>query len=131
MAVRISDSMRSKIVDSGIVGAFGTGILKIYGGSQPVTGGGNTTQGVLVQISGLTWSAATNGTANLSSSCQGSASTSGTATWGRLSDTSGTGYIVDGVCGTSTSSDFVIDSEGIESTSVITITTATIVQPAS
>lgn len=131
MALRINDPMRSKIIVSGIIGGLGTAaILKIYGGTQPLTGGGSTSEGVIVQISGIGWNTPTNGTAALSTSYLGTAlGTDGTASWARLSDTSGTGYVIDGACGTSALSDFIIDSEVISGTAVVTLSAATIVQP--
>lgn len=132
MALRINDPLRSKIITSGIIGGLGTAaVLKVYGGTQPLTGGGTTSEGMIVQISGIAWNTPSNGTANLSTSYLGTAAgTDGTATWARLSDTSGTGYVIDGVCGTSSLSDFIIDNEVISGTAVVTLSSATIVQPA-
>jgi hypothetical protein len=133
MALRINDPMRSKIIGNGILGGLGTAaILKIYGGTQPLAGGGATTAGVIVQISNVAWNTPSNGTAVLSTSCQGTANgTDGTASWARLSDTSGTAYVIDGACGTSSLSEFIIDAEVINGTSVVTLTSADIIQPGS
>jgi hypothetical protein len=133
MALRLNDPLRSKIIATGIIGGLGTSaILKVYGGTQPLSGGGTTTEGIIVQISGISWATPSNGTAALSTSFLGTANgTDGTASWARLSDTSGTAYVIDGACGTSSLSDFIIDSEVINGTSVITLTSASIIQPAS
>jgi hypothetical protein len=133
MALRINDPLRSKIIVSGLLGGLGTAaVLKVYGGTQPLAGGGATTAGVIVQISAISWNTPSNGTAALSTSYYGTANgTDGTASWARLSDTSGTAYVVDGACGTSVLSDFIIDAEVINGTSVITLTSADIIQPAS
>jgi hypothetical protein len=131
MAIRLNNAMRSQIVNSGIVGGFGTsGILKVYGGTQPSTGGEATTQGIIVEIGSIDWGAATNGTALITGTKTGTANTAGTATWARLSGSDGTSYIIDGNCGTASTCDFVIDAVGIASTSIVSLTAATIVQPA-
>jgi hypothetical protein len=147
MAIKILDSVRTQMVDavvaclSGTSGTAGTiiagtsgsaGALRVYGGTQPGTAGGTAgTQEILVRIDGLSWGAATNGTATLTASKTGTAGTTGTATWARLSGTNGTGYIIDGVCGTAATSDFVIDAAAISADAVVTLTAATIVQPGS
>jgi hypothetical protein len=132
MAIRINDTMRSQIVDAGIIGGLGTsGILKVYGGTQPSVGGEATTQGIIVQIDGISWSPATNGTSLITGTKTGTAGTAGTAAWARLSGTDGTSYVVDGNCGTAATSNFVIDAVAIDSTSIVSLTAATLIQPAS
>jgi hypothetical protein len=132
MAIKINDALRSQIVDSGIVGGLGTsGILKVYGGTQPETGGEATTQGIIVEIGGVSWSASSNGTALIAGNKAGTAGTDGTAAWARLSDSSGTSFVVDGNCGTASTNNFVIDTAEIVTSAVVTLTAATIVQPAS
>ena len=131
MAIRLNDPLRSKIVDSGIVGFLGAAVLNVYAGTQPGTGGGSTSGSVLlVQIGSIAWNAASNGTATITGNKAGTSGTSGTPGWARLSDSSGTGYIADGNCGTASTCDFVIDTAVIAGTTVITLTAATIVQPA-
>jgi hypothetical protein len=139
MAIKINDPLRTIIADivtawiSGTNGTSGTsGILKVYGGTQPTTGGGTAgTQEILVQIEPIGWNSATSGTATISSTVGSSAGTGGDAVWARLSDSSGTAYIIDGGCGTAATCDFVINEDGIVAEAVITLTTATIIQPGS
>ena len=139
MAIKLVNPLRSRIVDvvsaylSGTNGTSGSGaMLRVYGGTQPGTGGGTAgTQEILVQIDGIAWSSGSNGTAVLAAQVTGTAGTAGAATWARLSGTDGTGYVIDGVCGTSAASDFVIDSASIVATAVVTLTAASIIQPAS
>jgi hypothetical protein len=139
MALKIIDPLRSKIVDvvaaylSGTGGTAGTiGLLRVFGGTQPGTAGGTSgTQGTLVQIQFIAWAAGSNGTAAITGTRTGTAGSTGTATWARLSGSDGTGYIVDGGCGTASTQDFVIDVAGITVDSIITLSTATIVMPAS
>lgn len=131
MAIKLNDGMRSMIIDSGIMGGLGTaGILKVYGGTQPTTGGEATTQGIIVEIGGISWDAATNGTSFIAAVKTGTAGTAGTATWARLSGSDGTSYIIDGNCGTAVSSDFVIDAADVAESAVVTLNAATIIQPA-
>lgn len=132
MALRLNDPLRTKIVDDGIVGYLGTSaILKVYGGTQPGTGGEATTQGIIVQIGSISWGAASNGTASISGAPSGTCGTAGTATWARLSDSSGTAYVIDGNCGTASTCDYVITAIAIDADEVVSLTAAAIVQPAS
>lgn len=142
MALRINNPLRSGIGDAiskclsgtgGIAGTSGTaGVLKVYTTPQPGTAGVTSgTCTMIVELSPLSWAAGSNGTCTLSASRAGTAVADGTAAWARLSDYSGTGYILDGSCGTAAACDFVIDSTVISSGAVVTLTAATIVQPAS
>lgn len=136
MAIRLGDSIRSKIVDvvtayiSGTGGTAGSqGMLRVYSGTQPGTAGG-TSGTLLVTINGLAWTSASNGTSAIIESCVGTSATSGTAGWARLSGTDGSSYIIDGACG-ETVEDFVIDFIAIADASPVTVTAATIIQPSS
>lgn len=130
MALRLNDPLRSAIID-GIVGNIGTGGLKVYGGDRPSEGGGTAgTQEILVELSGIVWGTALNGTAAITGSINGTSGTGGTAIWARLSGTDGTGYVIDGICGTAATSDFVIDQAVIQTSDVVTLTAASLIQPA-
>jgi hypothetical protein len=139
MALRILDPLRSKVVDtvtaylSGTDGTAGTiGLLRVFGGTQPGTAGATSgTQGTLVAIEFIAWAAGSNGTAVITGTRTGTAGATGTAAWARLSGSDGTGYVIDGGCGTASTQDFVIDVAGITADSIITLSTATIVMPAS
>ena len=142
MAVKITDPLRSDAVNivrqclggtGGITGTNGSAaILKVYAGDFPSTAGATSgTQAILVQINFIGWKAASNGTALLGTSYPGTAINTGVPNWGRMSDYTGTGYIIDGVCGTATTCDFKISSSSMSPTDVITLTVASIVQPAS
>ena len=131
MAIKISTYMRNDIVNSIVSGLGTNAILKIYGGTRATDANESTTQGVIVQISGISWGTAVAGTSALTGSKSGTAAgTDGTAVWARLSDSTGTNRVIDGLCGTSSLNDFVIDTEVIAGTSVVTLSAATIVQPA-
>jgi hypothetical protein len=139
MDLKILDPLRSKIVNvttawlSGTNGTSGSaGLLRIYGGTQPGTAGGDSgTQGTICQISGISWAAGSNGTAAITSSFTGTAGSNGTSAWARLSSSDGSSFVIDGLCGTAATSDFVIDVAGISAGSVITLSSASIVMPGS
>ena len=134
MAIALNDAIRSKVVDrvtaylSGTGGTSGnTGMMRVYAGSQPADGGGSTSGStMLVQITGLSWNAATNGTAGIAASKAGTAGEAGEAGWARLSSSDGTSYVIDG----DVVSDFIIDTTTVEESAVVTVTEANIVQPA-
>lgn len=131
MAIRINDALRTKMVDA-VTGNLGSaGVLKVYSGTQPVTGGDTTSEVMIVEFAGLAWTAGSNGTAALVSTQTGTAATNGTAAWARLASTDGSSYVIDGNCGTSAALDFVIDAVNISALAVCTLTKATIIQPGS
>lgn len=134
MALRINGDLRSQMANM-LTGTMGTCVLDVYGGTQPSTGGGSSTNGLLVSIPGIVWgSAATAGTVGLVATYQGTAGSSGTlgtATWARLSDAAASAFVIDGACGTSSLSEFIIDDEVIVGGEVFTLTDADIVMPAS
>lgn len=131
MALRLNNLVRSSLLNGGILGSFGTASLKVYDGTQPGTGGATSgTSLLLVTIGGITWNAASNGTAVLSGSKTGTAGTTGTAAWARLTDGVSTTLMIDGACGTGASNDYVIDTLVITAATVVTLTSATLIQPA-
>jgi hypothetical protein len=131
--IRLNDPLRTNITPAGIIAALGTsGMLRVYGGTQPGTGGATAGVGeVIVQMTALSWNPATAGTAALAATKTGTAGTTGTATWARLSDTSGTAYIIDGDCGTGATCNFIISVATITAADVVTLNTASIIQPGS
>lgn len=132
MAIAINNTLRNYMVNTGVVGILGNGtaILRVYNGNQPSTAGGSTAGcSMLVQISAIGWAAASNGTAALSTTYLGTAGVTGTAGWARLSDSAGTNYVIDGICGTAGTSDFMIDNQVISALGVVTLTSATLIQP--
>jgi hypothetical protein len=131
MAIRINDPLRTKMVDAVTANLGSSGVLKVYAGTQPGTGGATTSETMIVQFESLAWATGSNGTAALLSTKTGTAATNGTAAWARLASTDGSSYVIDGNCGTSAASDFVIDAANISAEAVCTLTKATIIQPGS
>jgi hypothetical protein len=137
MAIRLNSTLRSYIVDSGVVAVLGSGsaLLRLYTGTQPADGGGSTSGCVLlctIDTTAPAWASASNGTAALSAgSYTGTTGTSGTVEWARLSDSGGTSYVVDGNCGTAATCDYVIDSAVFSTAgATVTLTAATLIMPA-
>lgn len=135
MAIRLNDAIRNAMVNSVITGLAGTsgsaGMLRIYSGTQPGTAGGTSgTSLLLVQFSGVSWAAASNGTSGILTAYSGTASTTGTAAWGRLSGSDGTSHVIDGDCGITTQ-DFLIDAVVLTAGGSVSLTSASIIQPAS
>ena len=142
MALKLQDDVRTVIVDhvttllcgtnGDPMGTRGTvGYLRIFGGTQPTDGGGTSgTQGTLCEIVKISWLPGTTGTAVIVAPRTGTAGSSGTAKWARLSAEDGTSFIVDGGCGTASTQQFVIDVAGITVDSIVTLSSATIVMPA-
>lgn len=133
MALRINGGLRSQLANM-LTGTMGTCVLDIYGGIQPASGGGSSTNNVLVSIAGVVWgSAATTGAVGLTAAFLGTAGSSGTlgtATWARLSDAAASAFVIDGACGTSLLSEFIIDDQVIVGGDTFTLTKADIVMPA-
>jgi hypothetical protein len=139
MAIRLNTNTTTYMANifgnlfSGTGGTAGTaGILKVYDGTQPGTGGSTSgASNMIIQFSSLSWAVGTNGSCLLSSAVLGTAGMDGTATWARLSNADGSTYIIDGNCGTASTCEFVIDAAEIVQDQVITLSAATFIQPAS
>ena len=95
--LKMSATLRNNMLDeiTGYAGA--SAILKIYSGTQPATGGAETT--VLAQLTcNATFAAAASaGVLTLNSiTADSSANASGTATWFRIYQSDGTTHVLDG-----------------------------------
>jgi hypothetical protein len=144
MAFFMSTDLKNNILNKAIIaslagtsGTAGTSVLRIYNGVQPANADAGTSGTLLVTISGIGWSTAggaTNGTAALANGAgyAGTASTAGTATWGRMetvtTDYSGNAATarIDGEVATVAGSTFVINNTSIETGAVITLQSATL-----
>ena len=142
MAFRISTDLKNFLCNTGVVaqlagtsGTAGTGILRIYTGTQP-SGADEGTAGtldgtfgtMLVKITGIGWSAATTGTSSFATSgYNGTAVTSGTAGWARLECVNSNGTCrVDGDCGTSGANVFTINIKTITAGQVVRVVSSDI-----
>lgn len=139
MALRLNNALRDLIVNGSISPALsGTGgtagssaELNIYSGVIPATPDTAPSGLLLVKISNLSWGTSTNGTAYLFAAKTGTATTAGVASFGRLTGSAGSTYVIDGDCGTSLLAAFTINATSVIAGSVVTLSAVTLVQPGS
>ena len=109
------------LIDAGV----GAGLIRIYNGSRPATGGVATTLLAELTCTDPVALAASGGILTLSAvSDDASANATGTATWFRVVDSTGT-FVLDGDVGTS-GSDLNLNSVSITSGGTVSITSFTI-----
>lgn len=133
--LKITNAMRSAacnaIVDSLDTGGAGT--IKLYTGTQAATADtavGAQTLLVTITLSATAYGSASNGVATLAGTpLSGTAVASGTATWFRMANGSGT-TIMDGSVGTS-SADLIVNTTTIASGNTVTVNSGTATMPAS
>ena len=144
MALSLSKDLKNYIISKGIVeamagtcGTGGTASITIYNGSKPADADTATNGTALCEIIGIGWAYSygeTSGTAALGTSVgySGTASTSGTAGWARMTTVS-TGYTgsaatftIDGEVGTASTSVFVINSVSLTAGGIVSLLTAPI-----
>lgn len=143
MAFRMNDGLKNYLCDTGVVtimagttGTGGTASLRLYTGSQPASateGSTGTLSGtwgtLLVEITGIGWSAATSGTSTFATAggYTGTAVTTGTVGWGRMETIGASGtYRIDGDVGTSGNEVYNINVIAMEVDDVITLDSANI-----
>lgn len=125
MALGISTTARNNMLDE-ITAAIGSsGLLRIYSGTRPATGGAETTKLAELALSATAAPAAAGGVLTFSSiSDDTSADATGTATWARLCTSAGTA-VVDMDVGTS-GSDLNFDSVSFVAGGTVSVTSFTI-----
>lgn len=129
MAIKLTNDARDAII-SGLTGSYlNNATLRVYSGSAPSSADAAPSGTLLVEIAGIYFDAAVNGTAALTGSQVAEATVGGIAGYARLLDTYGTNVAIQGNVGTAATCDFVIDKGtfGIED---VTLTIATLIQPA-
>lgn len=101
MALAYSTAVRNAMLDE-ITAAIGSsGLLRIYDGSRPASGGSATTLLAELALSATAAGAASSGALTFSAiSNDASANATGTATWFRVVTSGGT-FVIDGNVGTS------------------------------
>lgn len=123
MAFRLNDAARNAAAD-GLVASIVA--LDIYTGGQPAAGGAPTGT-LLGTVTAITWGAAAAGVAAASgSTADPSADATGTAGWGRFRNAGGTKFF-DGLVG----AEFTLADPDIVAGGTITLTSASVTQPAS
>lgn len=105
----------------------GAGLLRIYDGSRPATGGSATTLLAELTFTDPSAPSASGGVLTFSSiTSDSSANATGTATWFRLVDSTGA-FVLDGNVGTS-GSDLNLNTTSIVSGATVSVTSFTITE---
>jgi hypothetical protein len=122
MAIAFATGLRTNRMDQ-ITSFIGTsGLLRIYNGSRPATGGTATTLLAELALSATFAPGASSGVLTASSITQdGSADNAGTASWFRIVKSDGTTHVMDGSVGTS-GSDLNLTTTTIVATQPVSVT---------
>jgi hypothetical protein len=125
MALAYSVAVRNTMLDA-ITSAVGaSGLLRIYDGSRPATGGTATTLLAELTCNATFAPAAASGVLTLNAiTSDSSANATGTATWFRIVTSGGT-HVIDGNVGTS-GSDLNLNTTSIVSGAAVAVTSFTI-----
>jgi hypothetical protein len=125
MALGYSTALRNAQLDAITTAIGSNGLLRIYNGSRPATGGTATTLLAQLALSATAAGAASSGVLTFSAiTNDSSADATGTATWFRITTSGGTA-VIDGDVGTS-GSDLNFNTVSFVSGAVIAITSLTI-----
>ena len=127
MALAYSTTVRNAMLDA-ITSAIGTsGLLRIYDGTRPASGGAATTLLAQLALSATAAPAASGGVLTFNSITQdSSADATGTATWFRVTTSGGT-FVIDGSVGTS-GSDLNLTTTSITATQPVSVTSFVITE---
>jgi hypothetical protein len=127
MALAYSSTVRNAMLDA-ITAAIGSnGLLRIYDGSRPASGGAATTLLAQLALSATAAPAAAGGVLTLNAITQdSSADATGTATWFRITTSGGT-FVIDGSVGTS-GSDLNLTTTSIVATQPVSVSSFTITE---
>lgn len=127
MALAYSTTVRNAMLDA-ITTAIGTsGLLRIYDGTRPASGGAATTLLAQLALSATAAPAASGGVLTFNAITQdSSADATGTATWFRVTTSGGT-FVIDGSVGTS-GSDLNLTTTSIVATQPVSVTSFVITE---
>jgi hypothetical protein len=123
MTLGIAAAVRNAMQKAITTQAGGSAVLTIYNGTRPATGGTATTALAALTCNATFAPAASGGVLTLNSISNATASTTGTATWARLTTSGGT-FLMDMDVGTS-GSDVNLNSTAIASGATVSVTSAT------
>lgn len=130
MALAYSTTIRNnrmQAVADAIDGGAGAGLLRIYDGTRPASGGTATTLLAELTLSDPCAASVTGGVLTFDTiTADSSANATGTATWMRIVDSAGT-FCVDGDVGTS-GADLNLNSTSISTGQEVSCTSATITE---
>jgi hypothetical protein len=127
MALAYSSTVRNAMLDA-ITSAIGaSGLLRIYDGTRPASGGTATTLLAQLALSATSAPAASGGVLTFNTITQdSSADATGTATWFRVTTSGGT-FVIDGSVGTS-GSDLNLTTTSITITQPVSVTSFVITE---
>lgn len=134
MAVKLNANLKNYIINQEIItqiagtsGTAGTASLLIYTGSQPANADAVATGTLLCTIGSIGWNLATAGTAALCGTYSGTAATTGTAGWARMSTVNSNGtFCIDGDVSISSTSVFQINGAALNTEDVVQLQSANI-----
>jgi len=128
MALSYSTTLvRNPMLDTITTAIGSNGLLRIYDGVRPASGGTATTLLAQLALSATAAPGASGGVLTFSSvPPDASADATGTATWFRVTTSGGT-YVIDGNCGTS-GSDLNLTSTSIVATQPVSVTSFVITE---
>lgn len=127
MALAYSVAIRNAMLDAITTAVGGSGLLRIYDGTRPATGGAATTLLAELTLNATFAPGAASGVLTLNAITQdSSANATGTATWFRLTTSGGTAC-VDGNVGTS-GSDLNLSTTSIVATQPVSVTSFVITE---
>ncbi len=128
MALAYSTTLVRNVMLDAITTAIGSnGLLRIYDGTRPASGGAATTLLAELALSATAAASASSGALTFSAITQdSSANNTGTATWFRVTTSGGT-YVIDGNVGTS-GSDLNLTTTSITQTQPVSVTSFVITE---
>jgi hypothetical protein len=127
MALAYSTAVRNAMLDAITTAIGASGLLRIYDGTRPASGGAATTLLAQLALSATAAAAASSGVLTLNAITQdSSADATGTATWFRITTSGGT-FVIDGSVGTS-GSDLNLTTTSIVATQPVSVTSFTITE---
>lgn len=129
MALGISTTVRNNRltqISNAVDGGPGAATIKIYDGTRPATAGSTTTLLVTLTCSDPSFAAASGGTMTLATVTAATAVAAGTATWARVSDSTGT-FVFDCSVGTS-GADINLNSVSLSIGQNVSITSGTLTE---
>lgn len=124
MAIAFSAAIRNARLDAITTGVGASGLLRIYSGTRPATGGTATTLLAELTCNATFAPGASGGTLTLNAITEdSSADSTGTASWFRVVKSDGTTLGFDGDCGTS-GSDLNLTTLSIVATQPVSVSSA-------
>lgn len=127
MALRMSVTLRNARLDAITADLGNAAKLLLYNGSQPATGGTETTLLATLILGSPAATAAASGLLTFSAIADVTAVASSTCTWGRFT-TSGDAFVADATAGTSGTDIILAGSSTVTSGQTVSVTAATITE---